>query len=198
MPTNKNKKNSVDVVEAATKQAEKSAAQRKTSGELEAFEAAMIQAVKANALTLELVEAAIVASGHAVSEDEHNAAKPVDKAQAALAELAKFGVNVASLTAKTESASLLAVDVKGLAAALDKYGKHVFAYDADNGTSLCTYSIAQQLLATGKASLPATLDFVRKFKPEYASSGHYNTCKRLLKEHYKLNVSQASFSISAK
>lgn len=159
----------------------------------EAFEKALLDAIKAQAIKADDVQALIVKAGFAVSQAEHDEAKPIDAKAAALSALSAFLPDHA-----TASAGTLAVDIKSIAAAFGKYGKHVFGYDANNGTSLVTFSIAEQLVKTGKASLPATLDFVRKFKPEYASSGHYNTCKKLLKAHgFKLNVAQASFSISA-
>ena len=167
------------------------------AAKLAQFEAALLQAVKAGLLKGEAINVAILKAGFNVADEEHAACKPISaKEQAALA-LAAFGIDTAQLEAETAQAGKLAVNVEGLARAFGKYGKHVFAADTANGTSLVTHEVARQLLANGRCSLPDVLKAVREHLPNYASTGHYNTLKRMLKaEGYRLNVAQASFSIT--
>lgn len=157
----------------------------------EAFNEALLTALSLGAVQASEVESMILAAGFAVSVEEHEACKPVDKREAALAALKAF------MPVQASQASLT-VSLKDIASCLGKYGKHCFGADVDNGTSLVTHSIAKQLVETGKASLAKTLDDARAFLPSYSSTGHFNTCKRLLKEHYALNVWQGGFSISSK
>ena len=169
-----------------------------TVDKLTQFEAALLQAVKAGLLKGEAVNTAILKAGFSTSNEEHAACKPISaKEQAALA-LAAFGIDTAQLEAETAQAGKLAVNVPDIAKALGKYGKHCFGADMANGTSIVTHSITAQLVNTGKATLAKTLDDARKYLPSYSSTGHFNTCKRLLKEHYSLNVWQGGFAISAK
>ena len=161
------------------------------------FEAALLQAVKAGLLRAEAENAAIMKAGFGVPDEEHAACKPISaKEQAALA-LAAFGIDTAQLEAETAQAGTLAVNTASLTRAFGKYGKHVYAADTANGTSLVTHNVATQLLSTGKCLLPEVLKAVREYLPNYSSTGHYNTLKRMLKaEGYKLNVWQAGFSIT--
>lgn len=155
------------------------------------FHEALLAALALGAIKAEDVGGMIVAAGFAISETEHAEARPVDKKAAALAALSAFMPVQASQSA-------LSVSLKDIASALGKYGKHCFGADIENGTSLVTHSIATQLVETGKASLTKTLDDARKHLPSYSSTGHFNTCKRLLKEHYALNIWQGGFGISSK
>ena len=156
----------------------------------EAFNEALLAALALGAVAITDIDSMIVAAGFAVSEAEHEAAKPIDKKAAALAALSAFMPEQAK-------AGALAVNVNSLARAFGKYGKHVYAADTSNGTSLVTHAVAAQLITNGKCSLPDVLKAVREHLPNYASTGHYNTLKRMLKaEGYKLNVWQAGFSIT--
>ena len=157
----------------------------------EAFNEALLAALALGAIDAAQVENLILTAGFAISNEEHEACKPIDKKEAALAALRGFLPVQASQSALT-------VSLKDIASCLGKYGKHCFAPDTDNGTSLVTHSIAKQLVETGKASLAKTLDDARAHLPQYSSTGHFNTCKRLLKEHYALNVWQGGFAISSK
>ncbi len=157
----------------------------------ELFNEALLTALSLGAVNVADAESMIVAAGFAITEQEHNESKPVDKKEAALAALRGF------LPVQSTQAALT-VSLKDIASCLGKYGKHCFAPDTDNGTSLVTHSIAKQLVETGKASLAKTLDDARAHLPQYSSTGHFNTCKRLLKEHYALNVWQGGFAISSK
>lgn len=145
-----------------------------------------------------LIDQAIVKAGYAYTEAEHAAAKPQTAAEKAAAALKAAGVDLASLTPAKAQAGTLALTLDGIAKACGKYGKHCFGADVTNGTSLVTYSITKQLIETGKATLAKTLDDARQHLPSYSSTGHFNTMKRLLKEHYNLNVWQGGFAISAK
>lgn len=144
------------------------------------------------------VNAAIEKAGMAISQAEHDAARPLSAIDKAAAALAAVGVDIMSLEADKAEVSKLAVSIKDIASCLGKYGKHCFAPDTTNGTSIVTHSITAQLVETGKATLAKTLDDARQYLPTYSSTGHFNTCKRLLKEHYSLHVWQGGFSISAK
>ena len=144
-----------------------------------------------------LIDAMLHKAGVAITEAEHSEARPLSEADKAKAALAAIGLDLASLTADKATAGNLAISVDGLARAFGKYGKHVFAADTANGTSLVTHNVAAQLLSTGKCLLPEVLKAVRQHLPNYSSTGHYNTLKRMLKaEGYKLNVWQAGFSIT--
>ena len=163
-----------------------------------AFEAALLAAVKAGVLAGDGVDKAIVKAGLAYTADEHKAARPINAADKAKAELLAFGVDIDALQAETAKAGALAVNVSDIAKALGKYGKYAVIYDADNGTSCVSHYIINELAKHGKVTLADTLAFARKTLPSYSSSGHYNTIKSLLKKAgYRLNVSQGSFSISA-
>lgn len=146
----------------------------------------------------DLIDAMLFKAGVAIEEAEHKAAKPQTAQEKAEAALQAIGIDLASLKPAKASTSALAVNVKDIAACLGKYGKHCFAPDTANGTSLVTHSITKQLVETGKATLAKTLDDARKHLPSYSSTGHFNTVKRLLKEHYSLNVWQGGFSINSK
>lgn len=162
----------------------------------QAAEQAAIALHKAN--MADLIDAMLFKAGMATSEDEHKAARPQTAQEKAEAALQAIGLDLASLTPAKAEIGKLAVDVKGIASCLGKYGKHCFAPDTANGTSLVTYSITKQLVETGKATLAKTLDDARQHLPTYSSTGHFNTCKRMLKEHYTLNIWQGGFSINAK
>lgn len=145
-----------------------------------------------------LIDAMLFKAGMAASEDEHKAARPQTAQEKAEAALLAIGLDLASLTPAKAEVGKLAVSVKDIASCLGKYGKHCFAPDTANGTSLVTHSITKQIIETGKATLAKTLDDARQYLPTYSSTGHFNTCKRLLKEHYTLNVWQGGFSLSSK
>lgn len=181
-----------------TNKADKAANKADKADKLIQFEAALLAAVKAGVLIGKAVDVAIVKAGFDTAEAEHKAARPIDKAEAAKADLLAFGIDADTLKAEAEAVAVkLAVDKAGLARAFGKYGKHVFAADTANGTSLVTHEVARQLLENGKCVLPDVLKAVRASLPAYASTGHYNTLKRMLKaEGYKLNVWQAGFSIT--
>lgn len=181
-----------------TNKAQANKAQAEQADKLAQFEEAILAAVKAGVLKGEAVNAAIVKAGFGITAEEHAEAKPISKADAAKAALAAFGIDTAELHAEAANVGALAVNVPDIAKALGKYGKHCFAADTANGTSIVTHSITAQLVNTGKATLAKTLDDARKHLPSYSSTGHFNTCKRLLKEHYSLNVWQGGFAITQK
>ena len=165
---------------------------------LEQFESALLAAVAAGALADKAIEAAIFKAGFNVSEAEHAEARPINKADKAKAALAAFGIDADAIKAESVKAGVLAVNLDALAKAVGKYGRHAVIYDADNGTSACTHYMLNALAKAGRVTLADTLAFVRQHKPTYASAGHYNTIKSLLKKAgYRLNVAQGSFSISA-
>ena len=164
---------------------------------LTSFEAVLLAAVAAGVLADKAIEAAIFKAGFGITAEEHAEAKPISKADAAKAALASFGIDADALTAEAGKAGTLAVNLDALAKAVGKYGRHAVIYDADNGTSACTHYMLNALANAGRVTLADTLAFVRKHKPTYASAGHYNTIKSLLKKAgYRLNVAQGSFSIS--
>ena len=146
----------------------------------------------------DLIDAMLAKAGMATEEAEHKAARPQTAQEKAEAALQAIGLDLASLTPAKAEVGKLAVSIKDIASCLGKYGKHCFAADTANGTSIVTHSITAQLVETGKATLAKTLDDARQYLPTYSSTGHFNTCKRLLKEHYALNVWQGGFSISSK
>lgn len=162
------------------------------------FEAALLAAVAAGVLTGDAIDKAIFKAGFAMSEAEHADARPVNKADKAKADLLAFGIDADAIKAESVKAGALAVNLDALAKAVGKYGKYAVIYDADNGTSACTHYMLNALAKAGRVTLADTLAFVRQHKPTYASAGHYNTIKSLLKKAgYRLNVAQGSFSISA-
>ena len=145
------------------------------------------------------IEPALVQLGMATTQAEHEAARPMSAKDIAYAKAAALGLDLAALKPAQAGNATLAVSLEGLARAFGKYGKHVFAPDFSNGTSVVTHEVAKQLLANGKCSLPDVLKAVRAHLPLYASTGHYNTLKRMLKaEGFSLNVWQAGFSITNK
>ena len=146
----------------------------------------------------DLIEAMLFKAGMAISEAEHDEARPMSEADKAKAALAAIGIDIAELKPETAKAGKLAINKAGLVSAFGKYGKHVYAADTSNGTSLVTHEVAKQLLETGKCLLPEVLKAVRQHLPAYSSTGHYNTLKRMLKAEYALNVWQAGFSITSK
>lgn len=163
-----------------------------------AFEPALLAAIKAGVLAGDGIDKAIAKAGLAYSDEEHAACKPISAADAAKAALASFGIDADALKADAGKAGTLAVNLDALAKAVGKYGKYAVIYDADNGTSACTHYMLNALAKAGRVTLADTLAFVRQHKPTYASAGHYNTIKSLLKKAgYRLNVAQGSFSISA-
>ena len=163
-----------------------------------AFEAALLAAVKAGVLAGDGVDKAIVKAGLAYTADEHKAARPINAADKAKAALLAFGIDADALTAETTQTNTLAVNLNALAKACGKYGRHAVICDVGNGTSLATHYMLNALAKAGRVTLADTLAFVRQHKPTYASAGHYNTIKSLLKKAgYRLNVAQGSFSISA-
>ena len=175
------------------------AVQAEQIDKLAGFESAILAALKAGAIKAEQIDGIIAKAGFNVPESEHADARPINKADAAKAELLAFGVDVDALQAETAQAGNLAVNVASLASAFGKYGKHVYAADTANGTSLVTHEVARQILESGKCLLPEVLKAVRQHLPNYSSTGHYNTLKRMLKaEGYKLNVWQAGFGITGK
>ena len=164
---------------------------------LEQFESALLAAVAAGVLADKAIEAAIFKAGFNVSEAEHAEARPINKADKAKAALAAFGIDADAIKAESVKAGALAVSIDSLARAFGKYGKHCFAADTSNGTSLVTHEVTRQLLEAGKCSLPDVLKAVRQHLPQYSSTGHYNTLKRMLKaEGFRLNVWQAGFGIA--
>lgn len=170
-------------------------ADKAQAAQLTAVERALFMLVKAG--RTDLIDTAIVKSGMAITAEEHAAARPMSADEIAASALADIGLNMADLTPQAAKASTLAVSLDSLAHAFGKYGKHCFAADASNGTSLVTHEVTRQLLEAGKCSLPDVLKAVRQHLPQYSSTGHYNTLKRMLKaEGYKLNVWQAGFSIT--
>ena len=184
------KKNNEKAVEKAVEKAEALTADEK------AVESAILALAAAN--LHHYVNAAIEKAGMAFSAEEHAVCKPLSAIDKAAAALAAVGVDILSLEADKAEVGKLAVSIKDIASCLGKYGKHCFAADTANGTSIVTHSITAQLVETGKATLAKTLDDARQYLPTYSSTGHFNTVKRLLKEHYALNVWQGGFSISSK
>ena len=169
-----------------------------THAAIMAFEAVLIKAAKAGVLKGAAIDAAIVKAGFAFTAEEHAACKPVSAAEQAAAELAAYGIDASALQAETAKANVLAVNLDGIAKACGKYGKYAIVYDQTNGTSCVSHYIINELAKHGKVTLTGTLEFTRKHLPSYSSTGHFNTMKRLLKEHFALNVWQGGFSISSK
>ena len=144
------------------------------------------------------VDAFLAACGMATSSEEHEAARPLTKAEIAAKALAACGVDIASLKPAKAEGKALALNLDALAKAVEKYGKHAVIFDAKNGTSICTHYMLNELAKTGRVSLSDTLAHVRQYKPTYSSPGHYNTIKaKLKKAGYKVAVSQGFFSITA-
>ena len=144
------------------------------------------------------VDAFLTACGMATSAEEYEAARPLSKAEIAAKALAACGVDIASLKPAKASSKALALNLDALAKAVEKYGKHAVVFDSENGTSICTHFMLNALANTGRVSLSDTLAHVRQYKPTFASSGHYNTIKRLLrKAGYTVNSSQGFFTVSA-
>lgn len=161
------------------------------------FEAALLAAVAAGVLAGDAIDKAIFKAGFGIEDAEHTAARPINKADKAKADLLAFGIDADAIKAEAAKAGALAVSIDSLARAFGKYGKHCFAADTSNGTSLVTHEVTRQLLEAGKCSLPDVLKAVRQHLPQYSSTGHYNTLKRMLKaEGFRLNVWQAGFSIT--
>ena len=163
-----------------------------------AFEAVLIKAVKAGVLKGAAIDAAIVKAGFAFTAEEHAACKPVSAAEQAAAELAAYGIDASALQAEQAAVTPQAMTLDGIAKACGKYGKYAVIYDQTNGTSCVSHYIINELAKHGKVTLTGTLEFTRKHLPSYSSTGHFNTMKRLLKEHFALNVWQGGFAISAK
>ena len=188
------------MTQASKTQASKTQANKAQAIELTQAEQAAEQAALAlhKAGMADLIEAMLFKAGMATEEAEHKAARPQTAQEKAEAALQAIGLDLASLTPAKAKVGKLAVSIKDIASCLGKYGKHCFAPDTTNGTSIETHSITKQLIETGKATLTKTLEDARKHLPSYSSTGHFNTCKRLLKEHYSLNVWQGGFSITSK
>jgi len=190
---NKAAENKAAENKAAENKAAENNAYELTAEELKAEQLAIALAYAGMA---EQIEPALVTLGMATTQAEHEAARPKSAKDIAYAMAADLGLDLHALKPAQAGAATLAVSVEGLSKAFGKYGKHVFAPDTANGTSLVTHSVAKQLLESGKCSLPEVLKTVRQHLPNYASTGHYNTLKRMLKaEGFELNVAQASFSI---
>ena len=163
-----------------------------------AFEAALLAAVAAGAVKADDVNAVIVKAGFDTAEAEHAAARPINKADAAKAALLAFGVNVDEVKAEASKAEALTLNLDILARAVGKYGRHAVICDVNNGTSLVTHYMLNTLAKAGRVTLADTLKYVREHLPNYASAGHYNTIKAMLrKAGYSVNVAQGSFSIKA-
>ena len=144
------------------------------------------------------VDSFLAACGMATSAEEHEAARPLSKAEIAAKALAACGVDIASLKPAKAHGKALALNLDALAKAVEKYGKHAVVFDSENGTSICTHFMLNALANTGRVSLSDTLAHVRQYKPTYSSTGHYNTIKAMLKKAgYKVAVSQGFFSITA-
>ena len=135
----------------------------------------------------DLINAMLHKAGVAITADEHKAARPQTAQEKAEAALQAIGLDLASLKPAQAKAGKLAIDQASLAQALGKLSVHMFAPDHGNGTSLITHHIAQGLLAgQRKFSLGELIKLVNSTytKPKgtpYASTGHINTIKRLLK-----------------
>ena len=149
--------------------------------DFEAFNKALLAALALGAVQAADVDSMIVAAGFAVSEAEHEAAKPIDKKAAALAALAAF------MPAKA-TADKLAMSYGTLAKALGKLECHIDKPLHDNGTSLVTHHIAQGLLngqkrfSIGEIIAKVNETYTMPKGVPYASTGHINTVKALLKK----------------
>lgn len=168
-----------------------------TNEEAKAEQAALALAKAGHAA---LIDGMLTACGMAVSEAEHNEARPQTAEEKADAALKAIGLDLASLkaTAKPAKAGKLALNLDALAKAVEKYGKHAVIFDADNGTSICTHFMLNRLAETGRVSLSDTLAHVRQYKPTYSSTGHYNTIKAMLKKAgYRVSIGQGFFTVSA-
>ena len=177
-------------------QAHENTADKAQAAQIAAVERALFTLVKAG--RHDLVDLAILKSGLAISAEEHAAARPMTAEEIAAAALADIGLDIASLDAGKAQAGVLAVNLDALAKAVGKYGRHAVICDVDNGTSLATHYMLNALAKAGRVTLADTLAYVRQHKASYASAGHYNTIKSLLKKAgYRLNVAQGSFSITA-
>jgi hypothetical protein len=172
-------KNSTKKNEKAVEKAESLTAQEMT------LETALI--FMAQAGMFELIDAAIEKAGLAITPQEHAACKPLTAQEKADAALKAAGVDLASLKPAQAKAGKLAINYDTLAKALGKLAVHIGQPDHGNGTSLITHHIAQGLLAGERRfSLGELIKTVNKTytMPKgvpYASTGHINTIKRLLK-----------------
>ena len=152
------------------------------------FETALLTALKVGAIQAQAVNELIEKAGFNVADEEHAACKPISaKEQAALA-LASFGVDIASLKPAQAKAGKLAVNYDTLAKALGKLECHIDKPLHDNGTSLVTHHIAQGLLngqkrfSIGEIIAKVNETYTMPKGVPYASTGHINTIKALLKK----------------
>ena len=196
------KKNAVKAVEVQAVEV-----QAEQIDKLASFETVLLGAIKAGALKAEQIDNVIVKAGFNVPESEHADARPINKADAAKAELLAFGVDVDALQADTAQAGKLAITFDALGRALGgKLTAYMTASDAmhSNGTHLVTYYITSRLLAgQARFSIAEVNEFANKTytRPKgtaYMSTGHVATIKRLLGlAGFNVNSSSGFFSITA-
>jgi hypothetical protein len=190
MPTNKK----------TNKAAENKAAENKAAYELTADEHKLETALLALLAIgrADLIDTAIKAANMAATEAEHTAARPQTAEEKAKAALLAIGLDMAALEPVQATAATLALSLDALAKAAGKYGRHAVICDNTNGTSLATHYMLNTLATAGRVTLADTLKYVREHLPTYASAGHYNTIKAMLKKAgYSVNVAQGSFSLKA-
>ncbi len=174
------KKNNEKAVEKAVEKTEALTADEK------AVESAVLALAAAN--LHHYVNAAIEKAGMAISQAEHDAARPLSAIDKAAAALAAVGVDIMSLEADKAKVGKLAMNYDTLAKALGKLSVHIDKPQHDNGTSLITHHIAQGLLAGERRfSLGELIKTVNKTytMPKgtpYVSTGHVNTIKALLRK----------------
>ena len=151
------------------------------------FETALLTALKVKAVNVDDIDGLIVKAGFAISEAEHEAAKPVDAKAAALSALAEFLPD----NEPTKAASL--------ADAFGKYWQAIEPMQGDKqGTKFVSYFIGQKLLNGEVVKKADVVKYVQTanapHSENYASDGHYNKVKKLLRDAgFKLAGTQGAF-----
>jgi hypothetical protein len=160
---------------------------KKNAEAVNAFEKALLDALKAQAIKADDVQALIVKAGFAVSQAEHDEAKPVDAKAAALSALSAFLPDHATASAGT------------LADAFGKYWQAIAPTQGEGqGTKFVSYYIGQKLLNGEVVKKADVVKYVQTanapHSENYASDGHYNKIKKLLRDAgFKLAGTQGSF-----
>lgn len=153
------------------------------------------------------VDAAIMAAGLAITQAEHEAARPLSAIDKAKAALAAIGVDIMALEADKATPTHLSISFDALGRALGgKLTGYMTASENmhSNGTWLVTYYITSRLLkGQSRFSIAEVNEFANKTytRPKgtaYMSNGHVATIKRLLiAAGFKVNSSSGFFSITA-
>ena len=157
------------------------------TSKLEQFEKALLDALKAQAIKADAIDALIVKAGFATSQAEHDEAKPIDAKEAALSALAAF-------LPENEP-----VQAGSLSDAFGRYWQAIEPMRGEGqGTKFVSYFIGQKLLAGEVVKKAEVVKFVQTanapHSENYASDGHYNKLKKLLRDAgFKLAGTQGSF-----